>query len=79
MSEEDLRCQAQLSAFMERARWRAINRPHAKDTLDGKVDALVADLKHVHTTHESLLRGGGTGVAEVRTKAITSQRHQLGA
>ena len=83
MSEEDLRIQAQFSAFMERARWQVINRPHARDTLDGKLDALAADLKHLHTTHDSLraIGVGGTGMPEVHVQApaIASQRKRQGA
>ena len=67
---------AQLSAFMERARWVVDNKRFGKDTLDGKVQEIADDLKHLHTTHE-ILRAHGVGSARVSQAKISTARERL--
>eukprot|EP00277_Geminigera_cryophila_P039205 CAMPEP_0173114346 /NCGR_PEP_ID=MMETSP1102-20130122/47599_1 /TAXON_ID=49646 /ORGANISM="Geminigera sp., Strain Caron Lab Isolate" /LENGTH=320 /DNA_ID=CAMNT_0014016671 /DNA_START=442 /DNA_END=1405 /DNA_ORIENTATION=+ len=69
----DQKCQAQLSAFMERARSVVVNKVHPKESLDGKVDLIAADIRHMQ-----LMQWGGSGgyrkFFERQARARTQER-----
>ena len=52
--------QAKISAFMERARAVVINKTPAKDSLDGKVDSMASDIKHIQEVSESIRNQAST-------------------
>jgi len=80
----DQKCQAQLSAFMERARSVVVNKVHPKESLDGKVDLIAADIRHMQLMQEGMrvqgmARGGGgvggtESIFERQARARTQER-----
>ena len=82
---EDRKVQARISAFLERARAVVINKAPAKDSLDGKVDSMVSDIKHIQEVSEGIRnqastlhgKGGQSGrsqKAQERSREAAQQR-----
>ena len=84
-TSEDRKVQARISAFLERARAVVINKAPAKDSLDGKVDSMVSDIKHIQEVSEGIRiqastlhgKGGQSGrsqKAQERSREAAQQR-----
>ena len=82
---EDRKVQARISAFLERARAVVVNKAPAKDSLDGKVDSMVSDIKHIQEVSEGIRiqastlhgKGGQSGrsqKAQERSREAAQQR-----
>ena len=54
MSKADQKIHAGISAFMERARAVVINTNPPKDSLEGKVDSMASDMKHIQEISEGI-------------------------
>ena len=84
-TSKDRKVQARISAFLERARAVVINKAPAKDSLDGKVDSMASDIKHIQEVSEGIRiqastlhgKGGQSGrsqKAQERSREAAQQR-----
>jgi hypothetical protein len=52
--DEDRDCQARLSAFMEHARSKVFDKEPLKGSLDGKVQSIAGEIKHMHKLQQAI-------------------------
>jgi hypothetical protein len=65
--EADAESQKQLSDFMARARSLVLNQGHPKTSLEGKIDNLSSEIKHMQTVQEAIRRQ----VQDIKDEAVT--------
>jgi hypothetical protein len=67
--EADAESQKHLSDFMARARSLVLNQGHPKTSLEGKIDNLSSEIKHMQTVQEAIRRQ----VQDIKDKTVTEQ------
>ena len=68
---DDRRLQDKISAFMEHARRSVMNKQHSKDSIDGKLDSITSEIKHMQGMQEAICLQGKGKAAGVKEEAST--------
>jgi hypothetical protein len=73
-NDEDRRIQEKISAFMEHARRSVMNKEHPKDSLDGKLDSIASEIKHMQVSLQG--KGSAAGVKEEPSTDFTGAKQR---